>query len=347
MAAPMRYSAKQRRRALRFAIVGNVVPVAVATATDFGSHHAIFFIGAIGACAAPMVVTLMTRRHPIPFYAAAYGGILALTMLQAYSGGAASGYAVLMMMAMIWFGFRASDREIAVGIGVLAVCSYLPMLIFGPPAYPVEWGHATLLVLIGFSVAFSLRAVTRETQKLNARLVKDATVDDLTGLLNRRGWRMAADRELSRAAREDTFVGLLLLDLDSLKEINDTRGHDEGDRVLIETADRMRSALRAGDVLARLGGDEFGALLMDTSDGQAMAAVDRLREITPELGCFSAGVAAWDGKEPLDELLRRADVALYTAKTDGGSRVEIAPPTLEPAEAFPVAERALHEPAGD
>lgn len=76
---------------------------------------------------------------------------------------------------------------------------------------------------------------------------------------------------------------------------------------------------------------------MNNVDGQAMAAVNRLKEITPELGSFSAGVAAWDGKETLDELLRRADVALYSAKTDGGRRVEIAPPTLEPAEVFPEA----------
>jgi diguanylate cyclase (GGDEF)-like protein len=346
MDAPIRYSARQRRRALRFAVLGNAVPIAVATATNFSSHHTVFFIGAVGACMAPIVVTLVTRRHPIPFYAAAYGGILALTMLQAYSGGPASGYAVLVMMAMIWFGVQTSDRELAIGMGVLAACSYLPMLIFGPPAYPVSWGHATLLVLVGLSVAYSLRAVTRETQALNARLLKEATVDDLTGLLNRRGWRMAADRELSRATRDGTPVGLLLIDLDSLKEINDTRGHDEGDRVLIETADRMRSALRAGDVLARLGGDEFGVLLMDTSDGQGLAAVDRLSKMTPELGSFSAGVAAWDGKQPLDELLRRADVALYTVKTHGGSRVEFAPPTLEPSDAFPEAGREA-EPAGD
>jgi diguanylate cyclase (GGDEF)-like protein len=335
MAAPMAYSARQRRRALRFAVLGNALPIAVATATNFSSHHTVFFIGAVGACVAPVVVTMMTRKHPIPFYAAAYGGIPALTMMQAYSGGAASGYAVLMMMAMIWFGVQTTDRELAIGMGVLAACAYLPMLIFGPPAYPVSWGHATLLVLVGLSVAYSLRAVTRETQKLNARLMKEATVDDLTGLLNRRGWRMAAERELARAAREGTPVGMLLLDLDSLKEINDTRGHDEGDRVLVETADRMRTALRAGDVLARLGGDEFGALLMDTSDGEALAAVDRLERMTPELGSFSAGVAAWDGTQSIDELLRRADVALYTAKTDGGSRVEMAPPTLEPSEAFP------------
>jgi diguanylate cyclase (GGDEF)-like protein len=335
MDAPPRFSRRQRNRVLRFAIIGNGVPIAVATATDFSSHHTVFFIGAVGAMLAPIGVTVFSReRSPIGFYSAAIGGLPALTMMQAYSGGVASGYSVLMMMAMIWFGIQTSDRELAVGLGILAACCYLPMLIFGPPAYPVSWGHATLLVLVGTTVALTLRALTRETQKLNERLLRDATIDDLTGLLNRRGWRMTADRELSRAARDGTQVGLLLLDLDSLKEINDTRGHDEGDRVLVETADRMRMALRAGDVLARLGGDEFGALLMDTSDGQALAAVDRLKQMTPELGSFSAGVAAWEAGQGLDELLRRADVALYSAKTAGGTRVEIAPSTLEPSEAF-------------
>jgi diguanylate cyclase (GGDEF)-like protein len=341
MSAPPRFSRRQRKRVLRFAVIGNGLPLAVATATDFSSHHTVFFIGAVGALLAPIGVTVFSReRQPVGFYAAALGGLPALTMLQAYSGGVSSGYSILMMMAMIWFGVQTSDRELAAGMGLLALCAYLPMLIFGPPAYPVDWGHATLLVLVGVTVAMALRALTRETQKLNAQLRRDATLDDLTGLLNRRGWREAAEHELARASRDGTSVGLVLLDLDSLKEINDTRGHDEGDRVLVETADRMRTALRAGDVLARLGGDEFGALLMDTSDGQAMAAVHRLTEMTPELGSFSAGAAAWDGKEALDELLRRADVALYTAKTEGGAQVAIAPPTLEPSEAFPQVEPA-------
>jgi diguanylate cyclase (GGDEF)-like protein len=336
MNAPPRFSRRQRNRVLRYAIIGNGLPLAVATATNFDSHHTVFFIGAIGALLAPIGVTVFTReRSPVGFYLAALGGLPCLTMMQAYSGGVASGYSVLMMMAMIWFGIQTTDRELAAGMVILAACAYLPMLIFGPPAYPVSWGHATLLVLVGVTVALSLRALTRETQKLNARLLKEATVDDLTGLLNRRGWRMTAERELARARRDGTHVGMLLLDLDNLKEINDTRGHDEGDRVLTETADRMRTALRAGDVLARLGGDEFGALLMDTSDGQALAAVDRLTKTTPELGSFSAGVATWDAKQALDDLLRRADVALYTAKTGGGSRVEVAPPTLEPSDAFP------------
>jgi diguanylate cyclase (GGDEF)-like protein len=145
---------------------------------------------------------------------------------------------------------------------------------------------------------------------------------------------MTAERELARAERDGTSMALVILDLDRLKEINDTRGHDEGDHVLCDTAERMRSAFRAGDVLARLGGDEFGALLMDNSDEQAMAAVERLRGATPELASFSAGAAAWNREEALEELMRRADVALYAAKTDGGSRVELAPVALEPSRPF-------------
>ena len=334
MAAPMRFSGRQRRRALRFAIAGNAIPIAVATLTHLGSHHTTFFIGAVGGCLAPVVLITATRRHPIPFYAAAYGGIPALTMLQAYSGGVSSGYSLLVMMAMIWFGLQASDRELALGLGVLAACSYLPMLIFGPPAYPVDWGHATLIVIVGASDALALRALTRETVKLNDRLMRDATVDDLTGLLNRRGWRTTAERELARAQRNGTSIALVILDLDRLKEINDTRGHDEGDRALCNTAERMRSAFRAGDVVARLGGDEFGALLIDNTDGQAMSAVERLRAATPELARFSAGAAAWNHRESLEDLMRRADVALYAGKTAGGNRVELAPIELEPSRPY-------------
>ena len=315
-----RFSRKQRKRVLRFAIIGNGLPLAVATATDFSSHHTVFFIGAVGALLAPIGVTVFSReRSPVGFYAAGLGGLPALTMMQAYSGGVASGYSILMMMAMIWFGIQTSDRELAAGMVILAACAYLPMLIFGPPAYPVDWGHATLLVLVGITVAMALRALTRETQQLNERLRRDATVDDLTGLLNRRGWRESAERELGRARRRGAVA----------QPRADRPGQPQGDqrhararcggRVLRDTADRMRSALRAGDVLARLGGDEFGALLVDTSEGQALAAIARLREMTPRSGSFSAGAAIWDGCETLDELLRRADVALYTAKTDGGS----------------------------
>ena len=139
-----------------------------------------------------------------------------------------------------------------------------------------------------------------------------------------------ARRELARAARAGAPIGLLVMDLDRLKQVNDTMGHDEGDRLLRETADRLRAALRAGDVVARLGGDEFVALLTDSPLDGVLAVVERLRDVTPDIADFSAGVASWDGAEELDELIRRADLALYAAKANGGGKVELAPQGLGP-----------------
>ncbi len=329
--SPLQLSAKNRRRAIRYAAFGNVLPIAIATATDFGSHPTVFFVGAVGGCIAPIAVNGLSRRHRVPFYAAAYGGLPAITMMQAHSGGAASGYSILLLMAMIWFGVQATDRELLAGIVVLAGCAYLPMLLIGPPAFPVHWGNATLLVLIGFAVAGSLRAVTRETARLTERLRQEAVIDELTGLLNRRGWKGAAQRGLARATRARRPVGLVLLDLDGLKKVNDSMGHDEGDRLLRDTADRMRATFRAGDVLARLGGDEFVALLSDSTLEHTLLAVERLRESTPPVGCFSAGVAVWEGEEELDEMLRRVDVGLYAAKTEGGGKTRLSPAAFDPS----------------
>jgi diguanylate cyclase (GGDEF)-like protein len=202
------------------------------------------------------------------------------------------------------------------------------MLIFGPPAFPVSWGHATLLVIVGATVAGSLRSLTREMQRLNRNLREQATLDDLTGLLNRRGWGETAPRELARASRIGSPVALVLIDLDSFKELNDSHGHAEGDRVLRETAERLTSALREGDVVARLGGDEFVALLTDSQPDGAIGAVNRLLDVTPALATFSAGVAVWDRAESLDELLKRCDLAQYEAKRSGGATVCAAPQPL-------------------
>jgi diguanylate cyclase (GGDEF)-like protein len=325
------FGAVHRRRLLAAAFMGNLVPLGVATASNFGSHPAVFFAGVIGACLAPLVVVLVPRRHRLVFYTAAYGGLPCLAMLQAHSGGSASGYSVLIMMPMIWFGLQATDRELIAGAVVLALCSYLPMLAFGPPAYPVEWGHSTLLVLVGGAVAGSLRELSRETQRLTDRLRRDAVIDDLTGLLNRRGWEDAARRELARARRGGVPVAAVTIDLDRLKEVNDRWGHEEGDRILRETGERLRRALRATDVVARLGGDEFAALIIESRIDDALGAIRRLEDVTPTQGAFSAGVAVWNGgAEELDELLRRADLALYEAKTDPEGTIKVAAQTLDP-----------------
>lgn len=118
------------------------------------------------------------------------------------------------------------------------------------------------------------------------------------------------------------------VDLDGLKRINDTHGHDEGDRLLRETGARLRAEFRAEDVIARFGGDEFVVLLTDTSPDDAFGVVERLRSRTPREGTFSAGVAIASRQETLDELVRRGDLALYEAKSRGGHRTSRAPSPL-------------------
>jgi diguanylate cyclase (GGDEF)-like protein len=201
------------------------------------------------------------------------------------------------------------------------------MLLAGPPAYPVHWGNAALVLAIGATVLATLRSLTRESQALTRRLAQEAVIDDLTGLLNRRGWRQLAPIALARSARTGTTAALLTLDLDGLKYVNDHRGHREGDRILHETAARIRATLRAGDVIARVGGDEFVALLTDSTLTGTLTALERLRAVTPADASFSAGVAIWDRDEALQELVNRSDRALYAAKAAGGGRTEVAAPT--------------------
>ena len=321
---PVRFGAGDRARALRFAIVGNVLPVIAAIAAQFSSHRTLFFVGAAAGCAAPIVVSAVSPRRRLLFWLAEFGGIPAFTLMQAYTGGAASDYSVLLLMAMIWFGLQATDGELVVGVALLAACTVVPMLAFGAPAYPVHWGPAALIFLAGTSVAVTLRGLSREVQRLTRKLRQDALIDDLTGLLNRRGWRYIASPEFERAARTGKPVALASIDLDHFKELNDRFGHEHGDRVLRSTAERMQATFRAGDIIARLGGDEFVVLLSNSTLEGALAAARRLREITPVQAELSAGIAMWDGSEDLAALMYRSDRALYAAKAAGGAETHVA-----------------------
>ncbi len=321
---PGRLGVGDRARAVRFAIVGSVVPVMAAVATHFSAHRSLFFAGAAAGCGSPIIVSAVGRRPRLLFWLAEFGAIPAFTLMQAYTGGAASNYTLLLMMAMIWLGLQATDGELVFGLVVLAACAFLPMLMIGPPAYPVHWGDAALVFLAGSSVAVTLRVLTREVQVLTKKLRQEALIDELTGLLNRRGWRYIATPEFDRAARAGNPVALVTIDLDHFKELNDRFGHDHGDKVLRGTAERMQATFRAGDIIARLGGDEFVALLSNSTLDGALAAARRLREITPAQAELSAGIAVWDGSEDLATLMRRSDRALYAAKSSGGGQTHVA-----------------------
>lgn len=168
-------------------------------------------------------------------------------------------------------------------------------------------------------------------------LVHRATHDHLTGLPNRGLLLDRLDLALARARRESTPVALLFIDLDRFKDVNDTHGHDAGDAVLVEVADRMAQVLRPSDTVARLGGDEFVVLCEDLAgDLDAATIAERLLAAIEntsvavgdtEVGVSaSIGIAVSNGGAHAPDgpaLLQRSDVAMYRAKKAGRSRIEI------------------------
>jgi diguanylate cyclase (GGDEF)-like protein len=160
---------------------------------------------------------------------------------------------------------------------------------------------------------------------LQKELRRMATVDELTGLLNRRGFLAVAEHQLRLAARVGEPVALLFMDLDNLKTVNDSLGHAAGDRMLRETADIMAATFRDSDLIGRVGGDEFCVLLATSEDPGAKIALGRLREVTarrnveptqPYQLAFSVGITEFDPGNPsaVQELMEAADSLMYAEK---------------------------------
>jgi diguanylate cyclase (GGDEF)-like protein len=190
-----------------------------------------------------------------------------------------------------------------------------------------------------------------ELSRLKEQLRFQAYHDPLTGLANRSLFVERVAERLGVAAEaaanvasdgETRMPAVLFLDLDDFKIVNDTLGHAAGDRLLVEVAERIRSVLREGDLACRLGGDEFAVLLDDTPDlgksiGVAERIIDALKpaflvaDSEVQVGGSIGVAAARTGTERADELLRNADVAMYTAKDLGKNRVATFEPTMHAA----------------
>jgi diguanylate cyclase (GGDEF)-like protein len=160
-------------------------------------------------------------------------------------------------------------------------------------------------------------AVAIEHAGLRAKMAALALSDPLTGLVTKRVFDEELPRELARARRGESPLAVAIVDLDHMSAFNMLRGEREGDRLVKETAARWRGELREVDSLARLEGVEFALILPSCGLGEAVDVVDRVRAATPRGQTASAGVARWDGEEPAELLLARAQDALAAAKSSG------------------------------
>ena len=175
------------------------------------------------------------------------------------------------------------------------------------------------------SVAFENARLLAEVQRL-------AVTDELTGIKNRRGLFESGNRELATSRRLDRKLGVLMIDLDNFKEINDKYGHLVGDSTLHEIARRIAENVREIDIVGRYGGEEFVVLLIENDLPAALAVAERIRHAVADAGIqteagtinltISIGVDELDASTTsLDQLIRRADLALYVAKRSGRNQV--------------------------
>jgi diguanylate cyclase (GGDEF)-like protein len=185
-----------------------------------------------------------------------------------------------------------------------------------------------------------LVSLLKKNAEIQMKLEIAARFDELTGMKNRRYFFERALEEMARARRIPCPMVLLIADIDFFKIVNDTWGHSAGDHVLREIAREIESCVRETDVSGRIGGEEFAVLLVDTDIVGGWGLAERIRESVREVtfqswqGSISVGVAEWTGDgEPIEQLMRRADMALYRAKEFGRNRVEI--DRLRPNDAFP------------
>jgi diguanylate cyclase (GGDEF)-like protein len=209
----------------------------------------------------------------------------------------------------------------------------------------IGWDETTEIPLMVLMAALMVWHARRRQAAL-AHVTRLAEIDGLTSLANRGSFNADVSASLEDASGQDTTV--LFVDLDDFKNVNDVFGHGAGDDLLREVAERLRGATRPGDVCARLGGDEFAVLLRDTDSatgaevarrivaavGVTMKIGDRIARVGASVGVATATATS---ETDLEELVHRADVAMYSAKAGGKGRIQVFEPGLLQVDATHVA----------
>jgi diguanylate cyclase (GGDEF)-like protein len=228
------------------------------------------------------------------------------------------------------FSFRVQSRT---EDGVWSAATRGLSLTLQPHLWQRRWFYA-LVVFVALALILALHRIrVRAAQSASREQVLRAMSlkDELTGLYNRRGLLALAEQTIETSIRQRKGFGVLFIDLDGLKEINDAHGHAAGDQALCDTAALLHTTFRKSDVLARLGGDEFAVLLIgredesDVSLDGAEIAVARLQEAFERHGAggrrrytlaASTGASHFDPADPvpLETLLHRADAEMYARK---------------------------------
>jgi diguanylate cyclase (GGDEF)-like protein len=285
-----------------------------------------------GVAAFALAAILLTVGRRLPVSVLVWLGPLGAALIGvavATTDGPGDG-AILYILPVLWQAYFFGRRGAILIVAWVALVQALALLYLpAADAYFDRWLDVVASVAV---VAGVVEFLATRNRRLVEQLVAEARMDNLTGLLNRRGFAERAGAELARSRREASWLGVASFDLDHFKAINDEYGHEVGDQVLVKVSEFFRAEMRESDVLARMGGEEFVALLPGDSAADAAALAERVRarlEDSEDPGLpsvtVSAGVVSAIGPADLDALLRDADRALYEAKYSGRNRTVTRP----------------------
>jgi diguanylate cyclase (GGDEF)-like protein len=297
-------------------IVNNYVP---------GSEHLdkpfLWLMGLLCLAVGAMIPRLPWHRWPARATLAVTPFAFALIAVGNQRGGASTySYAPFFIIVFMWVGLHHRPGTSAL-LAPLAAAAYMVPGLIDPNAPEGALSSVTIAipacVLIGETIARTVGRLRRTEEELS-RL---ALHDDLTGLANRRAFVTVGEQLLRMADRAGDTVLVVYADLDGMKAINDRQGHAAGDESLRSAARLLRETFRDADLVARIGGDEF-CVLFSGRAAEAKAAVDRLRDTvaaSPSLQ-LSLGVAEGSPGCTIDDLISRADAAMYADKAERSRR---------------------------
>ena len=261
-------------------------------------------VGIVALAATALIWWLGPRAPHWILHATMVGGIVAITLLVAK---AATGVGMVVsatdyMWMAVYTAFFFSRVAARAYLALITVLFGAALLINS------HWVPADAWIVMTASIVVVSETIGRQS----SRLRHEAHTDELTGLLNRKGLAIAAERAISLADRTDISLTIALLDLDDFKQVNDQDGHAAGDKLLVRLAEAWNDGIQPGDIFARLGGDEFLAVLVGYSDVEAARFFQQMRFSSP--APWSAGIIKRNEGESLSACLARADNALYEAK---------------------------------
>ena len=227
----------------------------------------------------------------------------------------------------------AGARDLAWIYGPPLLVGAIVFFATGVPGGLVHVAHPALAMAVGAVICEMLHRGNRQLFAAHLRLTESAMTDALTGLPNRRAMDAQLRAVQARSRRHGGAWSVLMADLDHFKRVNDTWGHAVGDEVLVQLAQRLRDAVRTEDFVARWGGEEFLVLLQDTDAATARRVAEKIRvgvggqPFATSAGelpvTLSLGVAETHGEARVEDVVHRADQALYEAKRGGRNRCEV------------------------